>query len=74
MRYVVLAFLLSGCAAQVVSSNARSVVIGGDYRFYGGTAAAQKLADAECAKHKRFAKMVGRPNDSSTEYVFDCVE
>lgn len=64
------AALLSGCAAQVVSSSQRTVVVrAGDYFV----ADAQKLADTECARHGRFARLIARPNASSSEFVFDCV-
>lgn len=62
---------LSGCAAKVVSSSARTVVISaGDARVQ----EAQSLADKECARHSRHARMIARPNPNSDQFVFDCVQ
>lgn len=62
-----LTLLLSGCAAQVVASNERSVVV----RAYGSDAMiqAQKLANIECGKMNRFARF----NQLMQGFVFDCV-
>ena len=57
--------LLSGCAASVKASSARSAVI-----HAGGLAKAQTLADSECAKHDRFAKFV---QGADFVFHFDCV-
>lgn len=60
--------LMTGCAAKVISSNERSVVV----KAYGSDAMvqAQKLADAECAKVNRFARF----NQPMQGFVFDCVQ
>ena len=64
--------IVSGCAAQVTSSTPRSVIINaGKPPTSAGTA--QAMADAECKKHGRYASMKGRPDDTSNDYVFDCV-
>lgn len=64
------AMLLAGCAAQVVSSSPRTVVIrAGDARI----AEAQTMADAECQKHGRHARLIERPSPRSSEFVYDCV-
>ena len=64
--------LLQGCAAQVLSSNPRSVTVQAGQVMI---ANAQKLADAECSKHKRFARLVIRPTDfTPNHWVFDCIE
>lgn len=68
------AALLSGCAATVTSSTPRSVIVDAGRPPNLNGASAQRLADAECAKHSRFARMSGRPNPGSNDYVFDCVE
>lgn len=68
------AVLLCGCAAQVVSSSPRQVVIdaGRPPRPSGQVIA---LANQECARYGRYAQMVGRPSyGESTEYVFNCVQ
>lgn len=67
-----LVVLLTGCAVQVLSSNPRSVTVeAGQMKII----EAQKLADAECARHKRYARLVIRPTDyTPNHWVFDCVE
>ena len=73
---LVAAVLMCGCAASVVSSNPRSVVVdaGKPPLASRSSADAQRLADAECAKHRRSARMIGRPEPYRNEYVFDCVD
>lgn len=64
------AVLLAGCAAKVVSSSPRSVIISaGDARVQ----EAQDMADKECAKNGRFAKITARPSPTSDQFLFDCV-
>lgn len=62
---------IAGCATKVVSSSPRSVVVSGPDN---AVAEAQKLADAECAKQQRFARLIDRPNRMSDQFVFDCVQ
>lgn len=67
---VVAAGLLAGCAAEVLSTSPRSVVI------KAGTAqvaAAQELANKECEKHGRSARLNSRPAPYAPGWVFDCV-
>jgi hypothetical protein len=61
----------AGCAAQVVSSSARSVIVDSHTQ---GVDSAQRLADGECAKHGRLARLVNPPRFGSNEYLFDCVQ
>ena len=74
MRTLIIGFtvLLTGCAAQVLSSNPRSVTVqAGQLKIV----EAQALADGECAKHKRYARLLIRPTDyTPNHWVFDCVE
>lgn len=60
--------VLAGCAAQVISSSQRSVIVRADSHDYSG---AQKAADEECNKVGRFAKLAMKP--TLTQYVYDCV-
>lgn len=62
--------LVSGCATTVASSNERSVIIESEMMEAG---LAQKLADAECAKHKRFARMSSKASYWERNYIFDCI-
>ena len=62
--------ILAGCAAKLVSTSPRTVVISaGDARIQ----EAQDMADEECAKQGRFARMVGKPSPTSDQFTFDCV-
>lgn len=72
--FLVSCVLLAGCAAQVVSSNPRQVVIDAG-RPPRPSAQVVALANQECARYGRYAQMVGRPAyGESTEYVFNCVQ
>lgn len=59
--------VLVGCGASIQNSNPRSVTI-----HAVGPKSAQPLADAECAKHGRYARLAGSPSDFN--YLFHCVE
>ena len=68
--FLAIVALLTGCAAKVVSSSPRTVVVrAGDALV----ADAQALAEAECLKHGRHARLIARPNFQSAEFIFDCV-
>ncbi len=69
--YAVTVILLSGCAAKVVSSSPRTVVVRAPDM---AISESQGLADKECAKHERYARMVAQPNIFSSEFVFDCIQ
>lgn len=66
-----LPLLLAGCAAKVISSSPRSVVITAPDA---AVAESQSMADAECRKHGRFARLVRSPSPTSNQFVFDCVQ
>jgi hypothetical protein len=59
--------VLAGCAAQVISSSERSVVVRA--RIH-DVADAQRLADAECAKYGRKARLGGKLTNN--QYSYDC--
>lgn len=63
-----LAAVLVGCAAQVISSSERTVVVKARIQ---DVAEAQALADTECKKRGTLAKLSGKM--SINQYVFDCV-
>ena len=68
MTFAFAAVFLTGCAVQVTSSSPRTVTIqAGSAR----TAEAQKAADAECAKHKLFARLSGKPTPN--QFIYDCI-
>lgn len=61
---------LAGCAAQVVSSSPRSVAVRAGDAYLDES---MKLAEAECQKHGRHARLMERPSPRSGEFIFDCV-
>ena len=63
--------VMAGCAAKVVSSSARTVVVRAPDAAY---AESQQLADVECKKANRFARLIARPGPTSAEFIFDCVQ
>lgn len=71
MICLVSGFILSGCAAKVISSNPRTVVVESQSM---DTAGSQMLADKECAKYQKYATVSARPTYWLREYVFDCVQ
>lgn len=72
MRRVVFVILsaavLSGCAAKVLSTSERSVVI---FAYPRQVGEAQVQAQAECSKYSRSARMSMKASEN--QYVFDCV-
>lgn len=64
-----LAVLLTGCAAKVLVSNPRNVVVDAGY-----LTTAQPIADAECAKHKRIARITTATRKNNDPWTFECVE
>ncbi len=70
-KFMLLGIVLcvSGCAAAVVSSSERSVVVKARHN---DVAAAQALADAECRKHGRHAQL--KDKFMGHQVVFDCVD
>jgi hypothetical protein len=65
---VVVALVISGCAAQVVSSSERSVIVRARMQE---ARQAQDLAEAECAKHHLHARLSMLA--PMGQWVYDCV-
>lgn len=65
---LVVALTLAGCAAKVVSSSERSVVVNAHPR---DVAEAQSLADQQCLKHGRKARLLRLPQGDRS-FLFDC--
>lgn len=66
---LVLCTCISGCAASVIASTPRSVTIDAM-----DLAAATALAQAECQKHARHARFIGKTEAVYMQgYAFDCV-
>ena len=72
MKYIAIAslVLLSACAAKVASSSDRTVVISAAKQDVAG---AQALANTECKKFGRSARLMRMPEDDRT-FVFDCIQ
>lgn len=71
--------LLAGCGhlvqPSVVSSTPRQVVIDAGIPPRPNIGPVQPLADAECAKHGAYAKVMSFPVQGVTrEFVFECVK
>lgn len=60
--------MLSGCAAQLLSSSERTVIVKARQQDVGE---AQKIADVECAKYNRKARLSMKPDIN--QFVYDCV-
>ena len=74
MKFVFLlttALLVSGCATEVISSNARSVTISA---IWVKKEEAFRLAQSECNKFNRTARLVLSPVEFNNLWTFDCVE
>jgi hypothetical protein len=71
LSLIILTLLASGCATKVISSTPRSVIVESELM---DITEAQKLADSECAKHNRFARITMRATRSDKTYTFDCVQ
>ena len=69
LEYLVLALILSGCAAQVSSAGERTVVIRARNN---DIASAQDLAETVCSKRRLHARLSIKV--SPVKYVFDCIE
>ena len=61
-------FALSGCAARVVSSSERTIMINAGSLQ---AAEAQNLANIECQKYQRAARLSMKPREDR-QWVFDC--
>ena len=68
---LLVAFVVAGCPTHLVSSDERSVVVESQSRKADD---AQKIADAECAKSKRSAKMTSEAGYWDRNYIFECVD
>ena len=71
MKFILIAslVLLSACAAKVASSSERTVVISAAKQDVAG---AQVLANSECKKFQRSARLIRLPEEDRT-FVFDCI-
>ena len=68
---IIVGFLLLGCETTVISANPRQVIVKSSTL---DAKESQRLAEAECGKHERYAKMALKPTNTDPNYTFDCVE
>jgi hypothetical protein len=69
LKLLIALLAIQGCT-HVVSSNERSVTVDS---YWMHAARAQELADAECAKRSRIAR-INSKSDPWDSYVFDCID
>lgn len=60
--------LFSGCAAKVLSSTERTVIVQARIQ---DVADAQEVANSECKKRGLYARLSGKA--TTNQFVFDCV-
>ena len=63
--------MLLGCETTVISANPRQVIVKSSMW---DAKESQRLAEAECGKHERYAKMALKPTNTDPNYTFDCIE
>ena len=71
MSLGIVTIALAGCSTSVISSSPRNVVVESQSL---NAAEAQRLADVECQKHSRYAKMTIKGDYWERNYTFECVE
>jgi hypothetical protein len=69
LTLLIVLLAIQGCT-HVVSSNERSVTVDS---YWMHAARAQELADAECAKRSRIARIDSK-SDPWDSYLFDCID
>jgi hypothetical protein len=63
--------MLLGCETTVISANPRQVIVKSSEL---DARESQRLAEAECGKHQRYARMSLKATNIDPNYTFDCVE
>ena len=63
--------ILLGCETTVISANPRQVIVKSSEL---DARESQRLAEAECGKHQRYARMSLKATNIEPNYTFDCVE
>jgi hypothetical protein len=63
--------ILLGCETTVISANPRQVIVKSSEL---DAKESQRLAEAECGKHQRYARMSLKATNIDPNYTFDCVE
>jgi hypothetical protein len=63
--------MLLGCETTVISANPRQVIVKSSEL---DAKESQRLAEAECGKHQRYARMSLKASNIDPNYTFDCVE
>ena len=68
---IVACLMLLGCETAVISANPRQVIVKSSEL---DAKESQRLAEAECGKHQRYARMSLKATNIDPNYTFDCVE
>jgi hypothetical protein len=70
---IALSLAVAGCTPSVKSSSPNHVTV---ESYQMDVAKAQQLADAECAKYNRRAKMTlkATPGEEERDYIFACID
>ena len=68
---IMVGFLLLGCETTVISANPRQVIVKSSMN---DVKESQRLAEAECGKHERYARMALKATNTDPNYTFDCVQ
>jgi len=68
---IMVGLLVLGCETTVVSSNPRQVIVKSSMN---DVKESQRLAEAECGKHERYARMALKATNTDPNYTFDCVQ
>lgn len=63
--------VLLGCETTVISANPRQVIVESAML---DAKESQRLAEAECGKYARYARMALKASNTDPNYTFDCVE
>ena len=63
--------MLLGCETTVISANPRQVIVKSSEL---DAKESQRLAETECGKHQRYARMSLKATNIEPNYTFDCVE
>ena len=66
MEYIRLSLILLGCETTVISANPRQVIVKSSEL---DAKESQRLAEAECGKHQRYARMSLKATNIDPNYV-----
>ena len=68
---VCVGIFITGCTPAIIGSNPRQVIVRSPML---DAKEAQMLAQQECEKHQRYARLTIKGDYTERIYIFDCVE